>query len=176
MFRFGPPSGGRLPLWVLVRDRSILLCELSDAYPFLTELREWMERCLAIDRLGDGKPGIVTLDTSHGTCSLVLIHAGWEKGHGGKPTAVSVFTAILSGERHPVFQCFCRTRQVVGAVYSALMRALDLYRELFDNRREWYDTEAFSARPTHRVSNRMKAALFSPIIEYKADFIEDMDD
>lgn len=176
VFRFGPPSNGRMPLRVLINGRTTLLCDLSDGYPFLGALREWMEHCLCFDRLGDGQPGFVTLDTFQGTCTLILVHAGWERGRDGRPVAVSLFAAVRSGARHPAACCFCRTRRTVGALYRALQESVEDYRGLFDSRDVWYDSGMFSLRDRLKTSGRMKRALRSPLIEMKADYSHEISD
>lgn len=167
VFRFGPPDRGRLPFWVEIGGHATLLCELSDCYPFLRLLRDWLERCLSFDCFGEGQPGFVKLDSVAGPCSFIMVHAGIDKA--GYVDA-SLFAVIRPGECHPCAYCFCSTRQAVGAIYGALMDALHSYRDLFNDSSVWYDPGAFSLRDPRRTSDRMEDEFRSGAIETLADF------
>lgn len=164
-FRCGPPSRGRFPLRLTVSGRTALLCELGDDHPFLDELREWMERCLEFDVLGDGCPAAAHLSLPEGTLTLLMVHAGWEMGEDGRAVPVSLLAAVRSGEPHPAACCFCNPAETVGALYAELMDAFRRYRLSFDDPLEWYDIGRFSGRDGRDTATRMEDRLRSRKVE-----------
>ena len=172
VFLLGPPSHGRLPFRISVKGHVTPLCELGDEYPFLEELRGWMERCLEYDRYGTFHPEIATIDTPDGVCYLLMIHAGWEKGRRSVASPISQLIVIVSDRGKPVFRCFCRTRDTVRDLYATILRVLDEYRDVFDDINSWYDTHAFSALDKISTSAWMEKQIRSEEIEMKTGFRE----
>ena len=171
-FLFGPPSDGRLPFRIRTRGHTRLLCELGDEYPFLDELRGWMERCLLFDRFGEFHPEFATLDNPGGVSYLLMVHAGWERGPVSGVTAISELIAIRSDDAVPVFRCFCRTRDTVKDLYGALRQSIREYAAEFDDPARWYDPKMFSALDRKPTSLRMEERLRSAAIETKTGYSE----
>ena len=172
VFLLGPPSRGRLPFRIRAKGHTTPLCELGDEYPFLDELRGWMERCLVFDRYGTFHPEIATLDTPDGVCFLLMVHAGWEKERLSEVSPVSQFIVVKSDQGRPVFRCFCRTRETVGNLYGAILRTIREFGTRFDDPAEWYDTHAFSALDKISTSAWMEKQVRSEAIEIKTGFRE----
>ncbi len=170
VFLFGPPSRGRLPFRIRAKGHTTPLCELGDEYPFLEELRGWMERCLEYDRYGTFHPEIATLDTPDGVCYLLMVHAGWEKERLSDVSPVSQLIVVRSDQERPAFRCFCRTRETVGNLYGAILRTIREYRVRFDDLTVWYDTHAFSALDKVSTSAWMESRIRSTVIEMKTNY------
>ena len=170
VFLLGPPSHGRLPFRICVKGHTTPLCELGDEYPFLEELRGWMERCLEFDRYGTFHPEIATLDTPDGVCYLLMVHAGWEKELRSVVCAISQLIVIASDRGKPVFRCFCRTRETVGNLYETILRSIREFGARFDDPADWYDTHAFSALDKISTSAWMESRIRSKEIETKTNF------
>jgi hypothetical protein len=170
VFLFGPPFHGRLPLRVRVKGHTTPLCVLGDEYPFLDELRDWMERCLTYDRLGIFHPEIATLDTPDGVCYLLMVHAGWERPRQFDVSSISELIVILSDCNKPAFRCFCRTRETIRDLYGAILECIHEYRSLFDGSMHWYDTDSFSLLDKESCSARMEKLIRSRAIEIKTGF------
>ncbi len=172
VFLFGPPSHGRLPFRIRVKGQTTPLCVLGDEYPFLDELRGWMERCLMYDCLGTFHPEIATLDTPDGVCYLLMVHAGWEKTRFLDVSSISELIIILSDCSKPTFRCFCRTRDTIRDLYAAILGSIREYGSLFDDSAQWYDTESFSLLETKSCSVRMEENIESQTIEIKTGYNE----
>lgn len=170
VFLLGPPARGRLPFRISVKGHTTPLCELGDEYPFLEELRGWMERCLEYDRHGTFHPEIATLDTADGVCYLLMVHAGWEKDRRSEACPISQLIVIVSDRGKPVFRCFCRTRETVRDLYGTILRTLNDYRDVFDDISSWYDTHAFSALDRTSTSAWMESRIRSRVIEMKTNY------
>lgn len=172
VFLFGPPSHGRLPFRIRVKGHTTPLCVFGDEYPFLDELRDWMERCLVYDCFGTFHPEIATLDTPDGVCYILMVHAGWEKARTFDVSSISELIIILSDCNRPVFRCFCRTRETIGDLYGAILGCIHQFRQLFDDTTNWYDTNAFSQLEIKSSSARMEELIRSQTIEIKTGYNE----
>ena len=161
-FDIGPPEHGRLPFRATIDGRMALLCELNDSFPFLGELREWMERCLVSDREGTLHPEIVTLDCADAVLSMVMIHVGWEDDR-GRPSPVSLFILIRSDRKDPVICCFCHTFQLIGNLYCAFLESLSSPR--FEDPEEWFDVRRFDTLSGKTVRQRLVESFRSGRIE-----------
>lgn len=166
-FELGPPSGGRSPLSILLDGRKKLLCEPSDTYPFLDSLREWMERCLIVDKEGLLHPEIATIDCIDAVYSLVMVHVGWE-GSQEAAEPVSAFIVIQSKKSEPNIFRFCRTTETICRLYRAFVEGIDRNRERFDNPSSWYDVGRFSLMDRRTTSERMMQTLRSESLEKRA--------
>lgn len=169
VFALGPPDKGRLPFRISVKGHTTILCVLSDEYPFLDELRGWMERCLVYDRYGFFHPEIATLDTPEGVCYLLMVHAGWEELR-SEASCVSELIVIHSNCRKPSFRCFCRTRETIRDLYEAIQRTISEYESLFNDDSIWYDKYRFSCLDFKTCSSRMMSQIRSETIEIKTGF------
>lgn len=171
LFLFGPPVHGRLPFRIGLGGRTALSCELGGDYPFLQELREWMERCLAFDRHGVFHPEIATFDTVEGVLHLLMVHAGWERSLSTGACSVSELIAVESDCDIPAFRCFCRTRETVRSLYAALLDAVRRYGEEIDEAAV-RKREQLSPYLGLSTTARMESALRSETIEMKTRFDE----
>lgn len=161
-FDIGPPEHGRLPFRATIDGRMALLCELNDSYPFLEELREWMERCLVSDREGTLHPEIVTVDCTDAVLSMVMIHVGWEDDF-GLSSPISLFILLRSDSKAPVICCFCHTFRLIGNLYRAFLDSLSNPR--FDDPEEWFDVRRFDILAGKTVRQRLIESLRSRKIE-----------
>jgi len=154
-FQFGPPLRGVLPFRLFVDGRRVLHCELSDTAPsFLQELREWMERCLVLDREGVLHPALLTLDLKGMVLSLVLIHAGWDEVD-SRAKPVSFLVIVCSDREEPAVSVFCDTLDTLGGLYHSLLDCLLRNRSRFDCDEHWFDVKRLDGLCPRSTTDRM---------------------
>lgn len=139
-FELGPPNNGRLPCRVIIGCRKTVLCELSDIYPPFDDIRSWMERALRMDRIGRHHEQVLTLDCPDAVYTFRLKHAGWEElwegGHKSIHSLSIIIALDTSGDKSTLFS-LCRTHMLIGRLYCAIMECFVIYRERFNNDRDW---------------------------------------
>ena len=144
-----------------------LFCEVCDIYPVLENLRDWMERCLSVDRCGMFHPEIVTLNLADSVYSIVLIHMGWEDSErGARP--VSAFIVVREDRRHPMLCEFCYPVDTLCNLYEAIRSCLNDYRRLFDSPDCWYDVKRFNKLDSRSTTDRLLKIIKSSLIELKS--------
>ena len=163
-FSLGKPEHGKLPVSVDIDGHRALFCEVSDFYPVLDDLRDWMERCLAHDRNGTFHPEIVTLNLADSVYSLVLVHAGWEDC-GNVILPVSVFVIVREDNSHPLLCEFCYPVDTLRRLYLSIKSCLNDHRRHFDDPRCWYDVNRFDKLDTMSHTDRLLMKIKSRKIE-----------
>ena len=166
-FKLGKPGRGILPVSVDIDGHRALFVEVSDLYPVLGNLRDWMERCLSFDRNGRFQPEILTMNLADSVYSIVMIHVGWEDVERDS-RAVSVFIVIREGHRHPLLCEFCYPVDTLCNLYEAIRSCLNDYRRLFDSPECWYDVKRFNKLDPRSTTDRLLKIIKSSLIELKS--------
>lgn len=163
-FEMGRPHGGRLPFRIIVDGRVKLLCELTDVYPFLERLRDWMERCLYIDRNGEMGFESIKLECRDDVYLLMLCQAGGD--------VTEMDDRILSGiivarnrSSMPVLSRLCPLYQVLGRLYEAIIRCIERNRSAFNNPSTWYDVKRFDRLDKRDTADRLLEKIHSEKME-----------
>jgi len=169
-FKLGKPGRGILPVSVDIDGHRALFVEVSDLYPVLGNLRDWMERCLSFDRNGRFQPEILTMNLVDSVYSIVMIHVGWEDVERDS-RAVSVFIVIREGHRHPLLCEFCYTVETLCSMYHAILTCLERYRRSFDNPDCWYTVKRFDRLDSSSTTDRLLRMFRSRDLEMKSAII-----
>lgn len=140
-FRFGPPSNGRMPFYIIRNGRTYHLGDLCDNYPPFERMRGWMERAMVKSPVGNYCTEILNLDCADSSIMMVLAQSDWclfPCGNGKtEQRPVSVLVILQSGTDKPMVLCFCRTDLIISNLYRAMSDSLTRYRSLFDNPKNW---------------------------------------
>ena len=163
-FEAGPPVYGRLPLWIIVDGHKTLLCEPGDTYPFLDQMRQWMERCLVSDCEGTLHPEILTVDCTDTVFSVVVVHVGWDEDR-EKASPVSLLTVVRSDRKLAVVCCFCHTLDMIRRLYGSITDCLEHNRSRFDDPSGWWDAKRLDGLSPLSTTDRLLGQIRSPRIE-----------
>lgn len=163
-FEAGPPVYGRLPLWIIVDGHKTLLCEPGDTYPFLDQMRQWMERCLVCDREGTLHPEILTVDCTDTVFSIVVVHVGWDEDR-NHASPVSLLIVVRSDRKVPAVCCFCHTLEIIGRLYKSITDCLELNRSRFDAPSGWWDAKRLDGLSPLSTTDRLLGQIHSQRIE-----------
>lgn len=141
-FRFGPPSEGKLPFYIIRNGHSTHLGDLCDSYPPFEKMRGWMERAMTKSAIGNYCTEILNLDCSQCSMMIILAQSDWSMFNCGKGKKilrpVSVLAILQTGSDTPKVLCFCRTDRTISNLYRALSDVLKRYCSLFDNPQHWF--------------------------------------
>lgn len=175
-FDIGCPRDGTISGWVLADGQRAARLILSDAYPMLSDLKAWMERCLVFDRFGALHPEVLTFEGKDTVYVSAMIHAGWEQTDGileGHPQhePIAIFILIRRNPDRPLLCCFCRPVRTIHRLYEAVRDAIRRYAVHYNNPRNWYDSERFNRLDPRTKAARMEDVFSSLLIEnrYKRD-------
>lgn len=163
-FEMGRPRGGLLPFRIIVDGRVKLLCELTDVYPFLERLRDWMERCLIFDRHGQMGFESIKLDCRDDVYLLMLCQAGGDY----KVTDDKILSSIIVARNMsslPIIYKVCPLFQVLGRLYSAITRCIERNRAEFNNPKVWYDIKRFDPLDERDTADRLLEKIHSREME-----------
>lgn len=163
-FSLGKPGRGKLPVSVEIDGHGTFFCEVSDTYPVLEDIRDWMERCLTYDRHGTFHPEIMTLNLAESVYSFALIQVGWEQTDRGD-VPVSLFIVVSWEHEYPLLCEFCYPVDTLSSLYRSITNCLCTNRRLFDNPNCWYDVKRFNKLNAESNTDR----LLTKIKSYKID-------
>ncbi len=173
-FEFGPPSSGKCPCYVIADGHKMPLCEVSDCYPVLKKIRDWIERCLTFDKKGELNPQILTLDCYDTVLTIAMVQAGWykcyEKDH-ARP--ISLFVVSRDDSREATLQCLCESHRTLRNLYWAILDVLTSNAKLFDSPGTWYSADRCCLLKRHRFSRQMLNSFLSHDIEIKTAWCSD---
>ena len=164
-FSAGRPRCGKVPVTVAVDSHRAFFSEVSDTYPVLDDLRDWMERCLTYDRNGTFHPEAVTIELADSVYSLVLFQVGWEENKRDDPVPVSVFIIMRHGVGFPILFAFCHPVETLRRLYNTIQSCLNKNRRFFDDPRYWYNVKRFDRLKPESITDRLLRRIKSQKIE-----------
>lgn len=158
-FRFGKPSKGIMPLYLIADGRQMFICNICDSYPAFGNILSWMERAMDPSSSGTKKLEALSLDSA---CSITTFFTVQIADDG--PDGVSLLTIIRLNRSTPVFTCFCRTQDTILNMYKALNRAVREYSCVLDHPGNW---NIFSGRglPTTKISSIIRSQIQSDFLD-----------
>jgi len=163
-FEFGHPLHGRLFFRILVDGHRELQCEPSDFYPILERLRDWMERCLVFDHLGELAFESVKLECRDDIYMLTLFHAGWAKDS-LDTEPVSGLIVTRSRIEKPLISCFCVTSRLIYRLYKTIKKGIYSNRVAFNSPTNWWDSKRYDLLDNRTTADRLLERFYSEKLE-----------
>lgn len=163
-FEMGRPYGGRLPFRIIVDGKVKLSCELTDVFPFLERLRDWMERCLYVDRNGDIGFESIKLECRDDVYLLMLCQAGGDVTPADDKILSSIIVARNKSSQ-PLLSQICPLYQVLGRLYRAIVSSIDRYRAAFNDPRAWFDVKRYDLLDQRETADRLLEKIYSKKME-----------
>ena len=132
---------GRLPFYIIQEGNSYPLGSLCDCFPFITQLRGWMERAITPTYIDRRRNEGTTIECDDGVIEFLLSPTNLESSTATTRSGGYCVVGILKinhVNNHPAtHECFCDVERTVYNLNCALQHTFRRYGSTFDDRTDW---------------------------------------